>query len=473
MKITSSIRMRLAAWLAVFLAVILAGFGITAYQLQRKQVMSRVDESLAKRVAEISRDARGGPPGPRTGPPDFGRQEFDGPPPTPGDGGPPPLRLTESTLRQLDEESGIYHVVWGFTGALRGAGGGEVPERPEGSREDTRTKFRTRGDRREAYHFTELGECVLAGRSIAPELTALRRFGARLGFAGLGVLALGLGGLWWLISRALRPVKQMSGTAERIAAGNLSERIDGFDPDSELGRLAAVLNSTFDRLEASFDRQRQFTSDASHELRTPLSVMISEAQTALARERSGAEYREALEECLDAGRRMSGLTSSLLELARIDGTKEETCGFDLGELVEEKIEEHGNVAAAKGLRLETDLKSAAISAGPTGTGIVISNLLMNAIHYTPSGGTIHISTGTDGDGIFLRVEDTGIGITEEDLPHVFDRFYRADKSRSRAEGRHGLGLAICKGIVESQGATIGVTSEPGAGSVFTVRWPAE
>ena len=142
---------------------------------------------------------------------------------------------------------------------------------------------------REAYQFTELGDCVLVGRSLVVNRQTQHRLAWTLLAAGGAVLALGLGGGWWLTTRAIRPVVQISAAASRISAGNLSERISTAEPDNELGRLAEVLNRTFGRLEAAFTQQKQFTADASHELRTPIAVLISEAQTALSRERTNAE----------------------------------------------------------------------------------------------------------------------------------------------------------------------------------------
>ena len=152
---------------------------------------------------------------------------------------------------------------------------------------------------------------MLAGRSIVADLAALRRFAWLLLGAGGTVLALGLGGGWLLSSRALRPVEEIGLAASRISQGNLAERIDIADTDSELGRLAAVLNSTFARLEAAFAQQKRFTTDASHELRTPIAVLISETQTTLARERTAAEYRATVEACLDTAQQMKRLTHSL------------------------------------------------------------------------------------------------------------------------------------------------------------------
>src|SRR5213592_1019500 len=188
---------------------------------------------------------------------------------------------------------------------------------------DTLTHTRMRDALREAFHYTELGDCVLAGRNITSDLNAMGRFRWWLFAAGGTVLALGLGGGWWLSTRAIRPVEEISAAASRISAGNLSERIRAVDPGNELGRLVGVLNSTFARLEAAFAQQKQFTADASHELRTPLAVIISEAQTALSRERSAAEYRESVETCLDSAQQMRRLTESLLQLARLDAGQDQ------------------------------------------------------------------------------------------------------------------------------------------------------
>ena len=149
------------------------------------------------------------------------------------------------------------------------------------------------------------------------------------------MLLLGLAGGWWVATRAIRPIEAISATAVKIAGGDLSQRINAADTESELGRLAGVLNSTFARLEAAFAQQARFTSDASHELRTPVSVILSQTQTALSRERTSSEYREALEACQRAARRMRKLTESLLELARLDAGQEpmKRERFDLSRIV--------------------------------------------------------------------------------------------------------------------------------------------
>ena len=289
------------------------------------------------------------------------------------------------------------------------------------------------------------------------------------------VLAFGLGGGWWLTTRAIRPVEEISAAASRISAGNLSERINVADADSELGRLAGVLNSTFARLEAAFAQQKQFTADAAHELRTPLTVIISEAQTTLARERGGPEYRESVAVCLEAAQHMRRLTESLLQLARFDAGRERNhqSAVDLAEHTRACVERVRTLAEERGVKIHSDLAPAETFGNADLLSQLITNLLTNAIHYNKPDGEIHVRTRAENGSAVVTVADTGQGIAAEDLPHIFERFYRADKSRSTADGRSGLGLAICKAIVDAAGGRIDVSSELGNGTAFTVRLPSQ
>jgi two-component system OmpR family sensor kinase len=498
---TKSIRWRLQLWLAALLVCVLTGFGVTIYQLQRISQLRAIDEELERRVAVLSGAVRGGPPPrPGFGPPGFESRprplDLDKdrrPPPPPGDHPkPPPFRgerkgpfgprdfeITPEIASLFDptDTKAFYFTVWSRDGALfkrssNAPADVPLPERLDNT--DTRTHARTRAGYREAFHFTELADCVLAGRSISADLDALRRFKWWLVTAGGMVLAFALGGGWWLTSRAIRPIEDISAAASRISAGNLSERINVAETDSELGRLASVLNSTFARLEAAFAQQRQFTADASHELRTPLAVIIAEAQTTLARERGAAEYRESIGVCLDAAQQMRRLTESLLQLARFDAAQDpmRRSPVDLAESARVCVGRINPLAEERGIQIHCDLGPAKTLGDADRLGQLITNLLTNAIHYNKPNGEIRISTGRENGRTVLTVADSGQGIAAEDLPHVFERFYRADKSRSRAEGRSGLGLAICTAIVDSHGGSIDVSSELGIGTTVTVRLPA-
>jgi heavy metal sensor kinase len=370
--------------------------------------------------------------------------------------------------------NGFYFAAWTRMGTLLKTSTNAPAEIARPEREgDALTHFQTRESYREAYHFTEMGDCVLAGRSILADLKALTRFKFMLMGAGGTVLAFGLGGGWWLTSRAIRPIEKISAAATRISAGNLSERINSAEEDNELGRLVGVLNSTFGRLEAAFAQQKQFTADASHELRTPLAVIISEAQTALTRERSADEYRETVEGCLEMAQQMRRLTESLLQLARLDAGQDtfHRDTIDLAERTGACVELVRPLAKKREIEIQCDLAPAKIVGDPDRLGQIVTNLLSNAIHYNKEGGEIRVTTRLENGVAMLMVSDTGHGIPADELPRVFERFYRADKSRSRAEGRTGLGLAICKAIVDAHGGTIEVASELGKGTTFTVSLP--
>jgi len=332
----------------------------------------------------------------------------------------------------------------------------------------------TFGSYRQIEHLLPSGELIYLiyiGCSIAPELRELRLTALKLaGFGGI-ILILGLAGGWWFVSRALHPIENISATAVKISAGDLSQRINVAVTESELGQLAAVLNSTFARLEAAFAQQQQFTSDAAHELRTPVSVMLTQTQTALNRERSAAEYRETLEACQRAAQRMRRLTESLLELARLDAGQEQMkrMKFDLSQIARNCVELIRPMADERNIKIHCELSPIECVGDSERIAQVITNLLTNAIQYNQEGGEVRLMAQSQKGMAMLAVSNTGRGISAEDLPHLFERFYRADQSRT--SGNTGLGLAISKAIVEAHGGTIEVASRPDAGTTFTVRLP--
>ena len=285
------------------------------------------------------------------------------------------------------------------------------------------------------------------------------------------ILLVGLTGGWWFVGRALRPISEISSTATKISAGDLSQRINVAEAESELGQLAAVLNSTFARLESAFAQQKQFSSDAAHELRTPVSVMLTQAQTALNRERTANEYRETVEACQRAAQRMRRLIESLLALARLDAGQEvlKRLRFDFSKTIADCIEAIRPLAYERGVKISVEVESLEITGDSERLAQVITNLLANAIQYNLSDGEVRVKLESQDGMAVLTVSDMGRGIATEDLPRVFERFYRADKSRST--GGNGLGLAISKAVVEAHGGTIEVSSEENIGTTFTVRLP--
>jgi heavy metal sensor kinase len=372
------------------------------------------------------------------------------------------------------DPNGFYYILWRRDGIELARSSNAPPglTKPAGPGTEEHPKPAVLGRYRQLCHFTPPGEVIAVGHSLTLELHELRKTACTLTGVGGGVLLLGLAGGWWLASRAIRPIRDISGTAAKISAGDLSQRINAADTESELGQLASVLNSTFARLEAAFGQQKQFASDAAHELRTPVSVLLTQTQSALNRERSGPEYRETLQACERAAKRMRRLIESLLELARLDAGQEKMkqTQFNLSELVKERIEEIRPLAEQKHIQLQADLPDTECTGDPERLGQVITNLLTNAVHYNREDGQILVDVQAQNGTVTLGITDTGEGIPQDELPNLFKRFYRADKSR--ADGCSGLGLAISKAIIEAHGGTITVASEIDKGTRFEIRLPA-
>jgi len=475
-----SIRWQLQLWHGLILVCVLMGFGVTAYQLERATRFRQIDQELDERLTDLHRSLREGPRdrpppgessgrGPRRGPPPSRRGEF---PPRPDTF---QLNPGAAILFSTNRQPAFYFIVWSRDGSEVSRSASAPGNIPNVSSLATNLApvRRTRGELREAFIMTPPGEVLLAGRSIAGELTTLNRFAGALLGVGLAVLTVGLLGGWFLASRVIQPIEAISATAGRIAAGNLSERIRTEDTESELGKLGAVLNDTFARLDASFEQHRQFTADASHELRTPLTVLLSQTQMILARERSPQEYRETLETCQRAAQRMRRLIESLLELARLDSGHEPQCreAFDLASVVREAMELITPLATEQDLKVQATFSPAPSFGDASRISQVVTNLLSNALHYNRAQGEIRVTVCHEDKWAVLEVADTGIGISSDDLPHVFKRFYRADKARTYAEGRTGLGLAISYAIVTGHGGRLEVSSKAGQGTLFTVRLP--
>jgi signal transduction histidine kinase len=492
--IFKSIRWRLQIWYGLLLLAVLAGFGLTAYQLQRGKQFQRIDEELQRRLAELGNALRANAPPPRErglpprGPgrdrPGPDAQIDDGPPFERRGEHPPgpelrPLREFHLPLRQaalFDETdtNGFYYVVWSRNGTIISQSTNAPANIPLPARTPAprRGLPQSRGAFRECYQVMPPGEILLAGRFIGSDLDELRRAALRLAAAGGLILVIGLAGGWWLAARAIHPINDISAAAVKIAAGDLSQRINLADTENELGRLGTVLNSTFDRLGAALDEQKRFTADAAHELRTPVSVVLTQTQTALNRERTAAEYRDAVESCQRAAQRMRRLIESLLELARLDAGQEqmkrERLKLDLAVVDCTKLVQP--LADERRIKIIHDMPQPLECMGD-GERIaqVLTNLLTNAVNYNKENGEVRITGESKNGSAIVRVSDTGSGIPAEDLPHIFKRFYRAEKSRTA--GRTGLGLSISKAIIDAHGGTLEAESEVDKGATFTIRLP--
>ena len=288
-------------------------------------------------------------------------------------------------------------------------------------------------------------------------------------------LALAAAGGIFLARRALKPVDKIAQTAREIGESDLSQRINVNTKD-ELGRLAATLNEMIGRLEKAFQRQKQFTSDASHELRTPLAVIEAESTLALQKERPSSDYQRSLEIISQESSQMSSLIDQLLTLARADAGKEQWnfTEVNLGKLISNLSADVEVLCKEKGLSLQLGkTKDLVVNGDEARLRELFMNLLDNAISYTPAPGTVSVSFRREEQMAVVAIMDTGIGIPAEEMPFIFERFYRVDKSRSRAEGGSGLGLAICRHIAETHGGKIEVESKVGAGSTFSVWLPLQ
>jgi heavy metal sensor kinase len=372
---------------------------------------------------------------------------------------------------------GQYFAVWRHDGSVLKAlglpAGAHIPEGDLPGASDA-VRFAQRGEFREASLHGPMDTRILVGKSTRREQEQLTAFAWQLAGASALVLAVGLAGGWLVSARILQPLAEISATAATISETNLAQRINEAAVDRELAELAGVLNAAFGRLEAAFARQARFTADASHELRTPLAIIRSHAELALARPREPGAYREALDACLHATGRMTALVDALLTLARADAGKLDIIRepVELHRVIQETAAMVRPLAEAKGLRMELNLPPALVPGDAGRLAQVVTNLLSNAVQYNKPGGKVRVSIETADGWVHLSVEDTGPGIAEADRPHLFERFYRVDKARARASGGNGLGLAICKGIVEAHRGSIGFTTEWGRGTTFHVRLPA-
>ena len=288
-------------------------------------------------------------------------------------------------------------------------------------------------------------------------------------------LMLALLGGYFLAGRALSPVKSITYKAQDITAESLSERLPVKNPHDEIGHLAAVFNDTLGRLENSFEQLRRFTADASHELRTPLTSIRSVGEVALKKSMDTKSYQEAIGSMLEETERLTHLVDNLLILARGDAGKAKLApaSVDISILVNEVVEEIRILAEEKNQTLTTSIyRSAEVKVDKETIRLAVSNILHNAIRYTQEGGKVEVRTAkTEREEIIIDIIDNGPGIPEPERAKVFERFYRVDKARSRAEGGAGLGLAIARWAVEVNGGAIAFCDHDRPGTHCRINLP--
>ncbi|MBC7527284.1 MAG: HAMP domain-containing protein [Chthonomonadaceae bacterium] len=334
---------------------------------------------------------------------------------------------------------------------------------------------------------------VQVGASVEGVDVALQRATTILLILTPSVFLIALGGGWWLVGRALKPVDDMTRAALSIESKRLDLRVQAPRSDNEIGRLAGALNEMIARLDRSFRQIERFSADASHELKTPLTTIRGEAEVALMSDELTPDLRRTFESVIEETERMSSIVNNLLLLSKADADQVKLAHepLQLEEVAMACYESMERLAHRKHLTLDIEnMDDAPIFGDKLWLGQLITNLLINALNYTPEGRSVFLSVTRDDTGgklvgfvsptpdisleapvAVLTVRDTGTGIGEEHLPFLFDRFYRVDSGRSRDQGGSGLGLNIARWIAESHNGQIGVKSIVGEGTTFMVRIP--
>lgn len=459
-----SIRLRLALWYTAVLAATLVVFAVLLYVLMARHIVDESDANIASRAQHISSTVRVD----ATAPPTLSHVEL------------PPIDAFESP--------GIYVQVVQTDGVVAARssnlGDKELP-RDERAFADAKTGHGV-------FYSTDIGgEQVRAyveplaidgrtigfiqvGRSYNQAYDVLDRL--RLGLLGLGMLSLLLAGVtaWGIAGGALKPIANITRTARAIALSKgFSRRLEDTGSRDELGQLGTTFNEMLASLEEAYAAQQRFIADASHELRTPLTAVLANLEL-LRRQGnslSAEEKEELVEAAANEAQRMARLVADLLSLARADAGQ--NLKMDKVELDRLLLEVYGYAKLlAKQVKLTVEeIDEVSITADLDRLKQLLLILVDNAIRYTPSGGEVKLSLRKGRSMAVLEVADTGIGISAKDLPHIFDRFYRADKARARDAGGTGLGLSIAKWIVDRHGGNVAVASEQGKGTRFTVRLP--
>lgn len=513
--ITNSFRVQLSLWNVAVLAAVLGVVGVLLAFGIRNGTRGAVDRELMLRVQRVERGGpqfrpngppggmgfggggpggfMGGGPGPEGGPPGDGPPRGEGPPPEEAQREPADVDTQQvgsdawPSEQQAERAARLMRprfIPAPEQSAFLPRGGqpwdpSTVNASLRGERQFSTIKLGSERMRVLSVPWTRDGEIqgvVQVARALGEfDRLEAEQFRMLVTLLPLALLAAGLGALF-LTERALRPVRDVTDAAAQISAEDLSQRLEVRGHD-ELAQLASTFNAMIERLDKSFEQQRRFTADASHELRTPLTRIKLTTSEALDGEHTVEEYLAALRIADRAADSMNRLVEQLLLLARADGGQLRV-RCEPVELKPLLLEAADTLRQANGPRLEVELPAATVRASgdPVWLSSIIRNLVENAIRHTPPGGRVTLSAEQQNGAAAIRVTDTGEGIAAEHLPHLTERFYRADAARSRAgsgsKGGTGLGLAIVKTLAEAQQGALEITSEPGRGTVATVRLPS-
>jgi len=453
------VRARLTAWYVVLLAVILATLGSFLLLRLRSDLVAEVDTSLDAQAAGILAESDGGLE-----------------------------TMPAASVAGLPRGDTVAQLL-SPTGEVRSRAGTAVPAQPllspamlrrvlaghqvraEVRPGPDRARYRVLGLRRAGGGPRPV---LVVAAPLAGVDKSVERLRLLLLVAGPIALVLAGGGGWLLARAALRPVDRMTEQAEAIGADRLHDRVSVPDAADELTRLARTLNGMLDRIEHVVVEQRRFVADASHELRTPLAVMRAELEVALRADDPAADASEVLDSAAEEVAGMSKIVDDLLTLAHRDENSLELllAPVDLGEIATVAAAQLRPLAEEGGVRLTVENLSVPVVADQARVTQVVTNLVDNAVKYTGAGGSVRVRVWAEAGWGGLAVTDTGPGIGPQDLPKVFDRFFRLDAARTRVQGGSGLGLAICKELVEAHGGRIWAESVSGAGSTFSLTLPS-
>jgi two-component system, OmpR family, sensor kinase len=441
----SSLRARLLLWYTVILAAVIVTFAGTLCYLFWRSLVADIDATLRASAAGLVEGLRPTASG-----------DFD--------------LVLPIEYRQVDGAAGsaTYYAVWNAEGELIDRSAGEFAEAAPRA-----TGIATRQGGRELSMTGPNGAVVLVGRDMADTRRDLLAFAGTAAVGGVIALVVSLLGGWFLVGRALAPVARINQAAAAMSAGDLTARIAVERTENELEQVALALNQAFDRLHQAVENERRFTADASHELRTPLATISAEIEWALARPREADEYRRSLDTTQRAADRMRRVVERLLALARADAGDMalQRSPVGLTPVVNDALGIVRPLAEQKGVTIDTRLDAATVVGDRDRLTDLATNLVSNAVRYNHDGGRVSVEVWPDGSDACIRVTDTGTGISADDLPRIFERFYRTDKARAADSGGAGLGLAIAKRIVEAHGGSIACKSAAGHGTEVLVRLP--
>lgn len=451
------LRVRLTVWYFVVLCIAFGAFSLLAFFEVRGSIHAAVDEGLRDRAADLRE-----------------------------------LLERQSSAAQVTHELAEGSSVRGEDDILQIAE--TKGEWAFSSASALRYGLKLTGARIQSFQFSSVvskgmplrilnGQLQVAGKTYDVQIAApmddfydaINRFRLVLLFSVPVLLLVASAGGYWLSRRAVAPVGEIARAAQSISENELSKRLPVPQTGDELQNLSEILNELFGRLESAFKRVTQFTADASHELRTPVALMRTRTEVALRKERSQADYRETIVRIHHELERTSALIENLMMLARADsGTRGlELTSTSLNEVLSEIAEPAKLLADNNSVHYQQRLPETPLRVSGNSASLrrLFLILIDNAVKYSrPDAKVSVVLSACDGNAI-TEVQDNGIGISPSDLPHVFERFYRADESRSRESGGTGLGLSIAKWIAEAHHGRISVTSSVGEGSVFRVQIP--